>query len=380
MNFQGPILHSKDFGREVRKTANRFGDWLRLRGVAVTTIECQKGALRSILKNLGAPVPSLHRVLDAPGYDLAASQLPDWQQYHLGRLSGFLNCYRDDCAALNGESSFTFAEINPWIGTLSLAALKRGGFTRGGRGTHRESTRLYQQYFGRDPLLNDVSPPPEVILVNLPFSVFTIGDQTDPELQSHLDIIASEYPKTDHILFRVDWSVAERLELPVQSYLGVVKRCLPKSFSLQHSTIRNDLFTSMGGSDLYIAASRSFSADFFPVFAEIDPINPMDCILDFEDVSLLSDAIGEVRCIGDGVFPRFEADYYQAPSACLVETQYGFRRLLPPEMGALLGVPISYPFPSDENLACQMVAYSAVAPSADRALLGFLRSIGMLKT
>src|SRR5690606_5180976 len=119
--------------------------------------------------------------------------------------------------------------------------------------------------------VGSIAPPettPDLILVNLPFSAFTTFGDGDPATKAVMAAAAKHGRGSTPLLFRVEWTAGQRMELSPSDYVDLVSHWLP-GHECRHIVVSNEAFIPMEGFELFVGAAKSWQSEFRPV--AVDP-------------------------------------------------------------------------------------------------------------
>lgn len=147
----------------------------------------------------------------------------------------------------------TFIEINPGLGSFGFAAERAGLLRLGPDLLARDVRQAYIDFHGAgsDERLEDSA---DIVVANLPFSLFLDGKNADPEVT---DVIASArrlIRRGGCALFRVKWDIALRLKTDPSAFVATVSAAFPK-YSVKSFVDLSGHGDQASTSDLYIVAS-----------------------------------------------------------------------------------------------------------------------------
>jgi hypothetical protein len=180
------------------------------------------------------------------------------------------------------NESFDFVDINPGMSGLAFAAEAVGGVCIGVHCVKVGSIEAYEDFFGRGS-----ARPPEthgkLVLVNLPFSMFTSAASGDPAVSELISLAVKSSKGVPAVLFRVSWLAAERLGVDPEEYRATIEQAFGSDNWEVASVVSDD------GNDLFVAviARKRWNGDVplpssFP--ASLKPpkrSNPQEILLGF---------------------------------------------------------------------------------------------------
>jgi hypothetical protein len=147
--------------------------------------------------------------------------------------------------------------------------------------------------YGSDTPLADAA---DLVVADLPFSMFLDGKNADPEIIDVIKLAKAAARKNGAIVFRVKWDIGQRLLMPQEEYLAVVRTAFPKHLVawFVDSNLGSD---SLPTTDLYIVVSSEVIdlTDFNVPDEGVTAIHPVpldDPALDKIDPQLILDALG----------------------------------------------------------------------------------------
>lgn len=281
---------------------------------------------------------------------------------------------RDSLEMRLADQVFSFSEINPGIGAFGLAALNVGGISYGSRAVAPMAQATFKANRGSDSLM-DPNTPVDINLVNLPFSAFVGIGQADPAVVRLVEEAAAHRKKTRCTLFRVDWTLGHRLGISEQGYRTLIGRHFP-GHSLMSHTVDIEWFVPMEGHEFFVLVGPEFNSHFSVIGTDL----VTKLASSFVDRTipgglLLSGVPANARKFPRQHAGRIDADYWHEPSAAIVQTKSGYRRLTISEVKALLGINPEFKVPSHEPTAYHLLGESVVVPVAERAIRGVLRAL-----
>lgn len=308
-----------------------------------------------------------------PGFQASLNEMHNYDA--VKQLLSVLSEMEQDSMELRlSDQVFSFSEINPGLGAFGLAAMNVGGIPHGSRLTSPSAQPTFVTNRGRDSLLApDV--PVDINLVNLPFSAFVGIGQPDPAIVKIIEEAAAYRKQARCTLFRVDWTVGKRLNTPEDGYRKLISRLFVGS-TVQSHTVDVELFVPMEGHELFVFAAPKIEGTFGVLGSNIA-------------TRLASSYVG-ANISGDlepseipmifRKFPRqhagrIDSDYWNEPSAAIVQTKTGYRRLSVSEVKGLLGINPDFQVTSHEPTAYHLLGESVVVPVAERAIRSVLRAL-----
>jgi len=356
--------------------ANSLGRWMSASGYTRKSASRARAALRALAASwVSFPSSGFRGMASMDGFDAAVGTLPEWQRKDarlLPRLLGFLE---DDRAALSAEAAFLFYHVNPGASAFGFGAERAGGQPVGAGLVSAKARKGYVDFHGDNSVDDDPIAPFDLLIADLPYTVFP---ETDPELAHVIKVAAHHARRAKAVLFRVDWSAADRMGFGPAAWEKAVAAALP-GWEARSVVLHNQHFVPMEGAELFVAAAKSWEGDFRPVLADIEPIDPSSVLSDAPHTGWASVPGG----ITGRRFPkeragRIDPHYPHAPAAAVVGSGTDARMLFPLEIMALLGIPERYPVPRDRFDAYHLLGESVAVPVAERAVRGLLRALGMV--
>jgi len=295
----------------------RFSEHLRFNGQALRTARRRGELVR--LSSLALGVETLDRAAAA---DEAALEL--WRRWVESRTNesdadavlSRWSAFRSDLAAADARLEFAYSEFSHSFCGMGVAAAALGGVL--------DSER------------------PDLVLVGLPFSAF-IGSTSrpDPAVEDILEESRPQISKTSHVLFRVQWKVGSRLRMEPSVYKDLISSRFPgRAYQTALCRVRSCL--PIDGDELFIGMSDRFVGDFKVI-----------------SLASVTSAQGTDEESVDGTIDAGSGD------DCPVH-----------ELAGLFKIPVELLPPSTRE-ACRALTSCVPVPVAERAIKGFLRSIGM---
>jgi hypothetical protein len=291
------------------------------------------------------------------------------------RLISVLKDIAEDSLELRlQEQTFSFTEINPGLGAFGLASINIGGVPHGSNLVSPMARPTFRENRGSDSLV-ETNSFVDLCLVNLPFSVFLNGGKTDPALTRFVDAASNFRNRSKCTIFRVDWTIGQRLGLNPSSYTDLIANYF-RDFEVHSMVMDVEWFVPMEGYELFIAVSQSFNSPVRPVVAEIIP----KLASSFVEKTKTTETVFVKNSINSRKFPRqhasrIDCDYWHDPSAALVKTDHGHRMLTVNEVKKLLGIDPEFKVPTHDETSYHLLGDSVVVPVAERAILGVLRAL-----
>lgn len=376
--------HSEGFGEEFTAPALResfagdFVRWLQASGFDRPSVKAWRGLLRRLIEVCPEVVFTPVAELPAtPEFQGAMRAFQKRKRAEISELLVMLGQRDDDCAEMFRErEEFSFCEVNPGASALGTAALRVSGRLVGAASVSDRSRPLYERL--RGALAEEPVVSPDVALVNLPFSVFVAHVNGDHGVETVLREAARLAADACALLFRVDWTVGERMGIEPEEYVSAVERHFPRHM-VDYFTVANEHFVPMRGTELFIGAAKSWKEPLrFVAWSE-----PQAPASDF----VLSEAghVGFARAPArvNGVrFPeqiaeRIDVDYPLDPRAAIVGKGRSARLLFPLEIAAILGIDPNSMTGTDEETAYHLLGESVAVPVAERAIRSLLRAAGL---
>lgn len=363
-----------DKGR-LAEVANAFASWLLISGYSPSTIPARKGAFRAAIQRMGSLPDDLPEgLVGSHEFAAAISTAPDWQRPISANMTSLFKSFANDVAELSMARVFSFTEINPGLGAMGLAAKEAGGIPNGSELSTPISQPAYEYNFGRGSL-EPATTPVQIVLANLPFSAFLTEGSEDPEVVEIVDATKKHLKTAKAFIFRVDWTVGERLDLSVDGYVRLIAARL-KGWDVHTTKLDNYRFTPMEGSELFIVAAKRWLSDFRPVAAGHQRPQGKAILQSIDsNVFISPDELPRRNLFPANDAKRIDADYWHDPSAAVVSTKSGDRMLLPVEIASLLGISGTYTLPADAETSYHLLGGSVVVPLAERVIRGVLRSV-----
>ncbi|WP_315922840.1 DNA cytosine methyltransferase [Mesorhizobium sp. SP-1A] len=291
------------------------------------------------------------------------------------RLLSVLRMMKEDSLELGvADQVFSFTEINPGLGALGLASMNIGGVPHGSCLVAPMARPTFSENRGSDSLLEtDVSV--DLTLVNLPFSAFVGIGQVDPAVTKIIEAAAGRRKRTACTLFRIDWTIGQRMGINPDAYCKVIARHF-RNHEVQSMVIDVEWFVPMEGHELFIAVAPSFNTVVRPVGTDIVP----RLASSFIDRAANNGPVLSYVSEGARKFPRqhagrIDCDYWHDPSAAVVKTDIGHRMLTVGEVKNLLGIDSDFKVPTHEETTYHLLGESVVVPVAERAIRGVLRAL-----
>src|SRR5690606_23269343 len=140
------------------------------------------------------------------------------------RLLSVLSMMAEDSSELCvQEQVFSFTEINPGLGALGLASMNVGGVPHGAALVSPMAYSAFRTNRGSDSTI-EPDVPVDLTLVNLPFSAFVGVGHIDPAISKIISAAAERRHETGCTLFRVDWTIGQRLGLNPSVYSAAISR------------------------------------------------------------------------------------------------------------------------------------------------------------
>jgi hypothetical protein len=188
----------------------RFGEYMRFLGRIERTVRRRCDYLLESLLALGIETLDAASEGDRESVDRWNDWVASRTDQFVSEASALLSSWRQfrrDTAAAESSWDFRFLDIargRPDLGSAAVAA--------GGR-----------------PLCPGPDKWPDIVLVELPFSVFVgVSENDDPAVTDVVGGVSRIIRKARGALFRVDWTVGTRLSLPTDGYQRAVSRASPQ--------------------------------------------------------------------------------------------------------------------------------------------------------
>lgn len=363
-------------GTAVNGLPEALGRWMSAAGYARKSVSKARAALRALVDAWPAfPSSRFASMASLDGFGAAVESLPEWQRKDARLLPRLLGLLEEDRVALSAQSEFFFYHVNPGASAFGFGTERAGGQPVGAGLVALKAVGPYKQSHGDNSIDNDPDDPYDIVIADLPYSVFP---ETDPELAFVIRTAAHHSRKARGALFRVDWSAAARMGFGQAAWEKAVADALP-GWEVRSVALANEHFVPMEGAELFIGAAKSWARDFRPVLADIDPIPAASVLSDAPHTGWAAVPLG----ITGRRFPkekagRIDAHYPHAPQAAVVGSGNDARLLFPLEIMAILGFPDIYQLPQDMSDAYHLLGESVAVPVAERAVRGFLRALGMV--
>jgi hypothetical protein len=166
----------------------------------------------------------------------------------------------------NVTEKLTFIEINPGLGSFGFAAEAAGLLRLGPVMLSRDVRDAYVAFHGADSdtLVADVA---DVVVADLPFTMFLDGRNADPEVTDVIEAAKAAVRKNGIAVFRVKWDIGERIAMSAGEYALVVRGVFAK-YSVSLFVDESDASDPVSSRDIYIIATPHE----IPVFdLSIDP-------------------------------------------------------------------------------------------------------------
>lgn len=364
--------------KQLKDLADSFASWMLISGYAHSTVQVRKSVFRSAIERMGyVPTDSDDSLGASNDLASAISSGPAWQRPHSVSVSDQFIDFMDDLQEMSATRTFSFTEINPGMGALGLAALNAGGVPNGAEYILPLAQPTYVSNFGRgslEPAIGDV----QLVLANLPFSLFVSGSSLDPEIGEILRL-AGQYTKSaQSYIFRIDWTIGSRMGLDPASYVEMIKDRM-KGWDFHAVLLDNQAFTPMEGKELFVVCAKRWELPFRAVAAGHQIPKGKSLLSDIEANRFVEpDEISFPRIFPDKDAMRIDADYWHDPSAAIVKTKSGNRLLVPAEISRILGFPETYALLTDAETAYHLLGSSVVVPLAERVIRGVLRSVELV--
>ena len=140
--------------------------------------------------------------------------------------------------------TFDFVDVNPGMSGMAFAAEAEGGVCVGVARIRPSQVSAYEDFFGRGSSAAPVTGC-EVVLADLPFSMFVRAHKGDPAV-TELVVEAARLARTaSAAVFRVSWSAAGRMGVETDEYRSAVEHVFEGSkweVRTAVSADRNDMF------------------------------------------------------------------------------------------------------------------------------------------
>lgn len=167
----------------------------------------------------------------------------------------------------------TFIEINPGLGSTGFAAERAGMLRVGALDLTQDVKDAYVGFHGSgsdEPLAEHA----DLIVADLPFSLFVEADAVDPDVASPISLARKAVGKSGSAVFRVKWDLAERLGRDTSAYGALIATAFPKHSVkvLLDRPTNSDLVST---ADLYLVATpEPLEFEITPRGSDITSINP----------------------------------------------------------------------------------------------------------
>lgn len=127
----------------------------------------------------------------------------------------------------NVKEKLTFIEINPGLGSFGFAAEAAGMIRLGPLMLSRDVRDAYLAFHGAGSE-ETIAETADVVVANLPFTMFLDGKNADPDVLDVIDAAKGAIRKNGIIVFRVKWDIGKRVDMPLAEYVKVVLAAFSK--------------------------------------------------------------------------------------------------------------------------------------------------------